>query len=234
MVGERRLAENTEWLLLEDAIRIYGDPRLWAAYQEALLREKSVPPRPSWFGSEARKWRDWQATYQGRMGSIRDAISAAERLFYKDFKDRLRAGTLVALGIKVPIIREAGPEPIAASLWDVLQLDVPSNRVHTKGLVYAGVRICRAEEGRHLIVEPPPATVVASRQAGRPSISSVLRAELKRRADSGEMLDQWRPEARVLAAWVQGEYPKRAPRFESIERRLRDEYKQLKADKNPG
>jgi hypothetical protein len=63
----------------------------------------------------------------------------------------------------------------------------------------------------------------------------MIRAELKRRADNGEMLDEWRPEARALEAWVQDLYPDhKAPKAESIERRLRETYKQLRADKKPG
>ena len=211
---------------------------------------RAIPPQPSWIHGPARAWRDWHAAYDKAVPRGTAAVAAAREAMLASLAARLRSGELEATGIRLEPPSEHRPEPITPELWDILVLRPDRNEARARGIAYGGVRIRMVELGRvaeRLVLGASTATAsgssnlkqpgntVVARAPGRPSLLGAIRAELERRAQCGEMLEAWRPEARALAAWAQGEYPDdKAPMFESIERQLRDDYKQLRADRKPG
>jgi hypothetical protein len=61
-----------------------------------------------------------------------------------------------------------------------------------------------------------------------------IEAEMRRRADSGEIEKSLRREAEVLAMWARREFPDaHVPKPKSIEKKLGRIYKELKATKRP-
>ena len=238
-------------LLLKDAVSTFADPVLVQRSRAAEAALRAIPPRPSWVAGSVGAWRAWAAAYDGAIPRGSAAVAAAHAAVLASLTTRLRSGELEGTGIRLEPSSERRLEPITPELWDLLELRPDRNEARGLGIIYGGVRIRAVEkariEQRHLAGPPttarsgsttstPPGNApFVPRPRGRPSLNRAIRAELRRRADDGEMLLEWRPEARPLAAWVQSEYPEhKAPTFQSIERRLREFCKQMKADKKPG
>jgi hypothetical protein len=232
------VARNEGGLLLDDAIRNYGDPQLWAAYQAAVERQQAIPPQPGWFGSSGRAWSNWKANYARLMGKTSDQIAAAAHALHKEFKERLRSGELIGTGIKLPVTTGSRPEPIAPALWDVLVLDFASNQARSRGLTYHGVRIGSAADG--FAVEPnafgdakvggAPVPASSPSYPGRPSVMKKVRLEMERRAGEGLLCDTLKAESDELATWIAHELPsEQTPTAKTIRNACRDMYRQLKA-----
>ncbi len=244
------MATDESWLPLKEAIEAFADPELLRAYREA----PAPPARPmaGWldrpFRSRDRPSRD-PFRFDERIrpsessSRVREQARAA---LVADFRSRMLKGELVATGIdpRAPI---DGPRvTVPAERWRLLRLNVSHSTAKGGGFELVDVMVRRQRPGDDLpsvamaaMPRPKPAQskdyVITVGRPGRPSLIEAIRAELTRRADTGEMLDRWSPEARILAAWAQDHYPDRkAPKAESIERRLREIYNQLKADKKAG
>jgi hypothetical protein len=236
--GEGHVAGGDSGVLLEEAIRIYGDPQLWARYQAAVDRRQGIPRQPAFIGSAGREWRDWNTTYAGLSQRTSQEVAVAERALHKEFKQRLQSGELIASGIKLPITAGSQPEPIAPPLWDVLVLDVASNRARSEHLTYRGVRILSVAEGSvsaqsgpvGIAAEVAPAPAPSPSFPGRPSLMNKVSLEMDRRASESLLCDTLKAESDELATWIAHEFPaEQTPTAKTIRKALRQQYNQLKA-----
>lgn len=228
-------------LLLKDALRVYGDPQLRRAYEEALARRERIPRRPNWVTSRGGVYDEWCYRYEGASKQASDAVLSTQRAMLDALKARLIAGELVATGLRLPPREPPQAEPIPPEIWPALSLDPDANRAWTKGLDYRGVRVWPAIPGSDP-QQPPsrqrgpkPATHSSSEGPPKRNAADMLRAEMKRRKRAGLLTGNWSQDSKSLSEWMQAHVPGRKPRDAgSIERRYREEYRKLMADKKGG
>lgn len=145
---------------------------------------------------------------------------------------KLRSGELIASGLFLPLQPASRRGDVAAVLWSRLQLDIRKEEASGDGLHVVELLVRQAD--------PPaskPATLAqpgARRPPGRPSIMPLIEAEMRRRAASGMIEESLGREAKVLALWAQQQFADaHVPKPDSIERKLRRIYKELKRTKRP-
>jgi hypothetical protein len=89
-------------------------------------------------------------------------------------------------------------------------------------IVYRAVRV-RA-------VAPPAPTEYHTGLAGRPSAVHIIKQEMRRRAETRELLPSLHQEAQLLALWYSEQHPDGPPTApKTIENNLRSVYRELKA-----
>ncbi len=84
--------------------------------------------------------------------------------------------------------------------------------------------MAQAREPEPTEQDPP----VTSGHVGRPNVTRLCFPELRRRAESDEMLKSGRAESRVLRQWMQKTYPDKKVTAKAIENEIRDEHRRLR------
>ena len=234
------MSVEDEGLPLADALRAYGDPQLWAAYESARTALKRIPDRPPWLHSSREARDEWLNRYEGAAPTARAALDTARQALELDFTTRVQRRELVATGIKLPISEQSERMVIPAHLWPVFLLSFGRSKAEAEGIEFVDVRVRRADARgaahEFLRVAPPIASAPAVQlepRRGRPNIKPILAAEMRRRAERGELRGKITQECRALRAWaeqhVQGEH---IPQVNSIRRALSKLYQSLKEEIN--
>jgi hypothetical protein len=234
------VSDENEGLPLWDALRAYGDPELWAAYEGARAKLRSISARPRWSDTSRREREAWLDRYEAAKRAARNADRAWQVLGL-DFKRRLQRGELVATGLKRPISEQSERVVIPAHLWSVLLLNFKRSRVTADDIEFVDVRVRQAAAAQREAHECyPPASRMENAPAvhlepgqGRPSIKHILGAEMRRRAEGGELRDKITPECRALRAWAECHVKdKHVPEVDSIRKALSELYYSLKEEIN--
>ena len=234
------MSDEDEGLPLAEAIRAYGNPDLWAAYESAGAKLRSMPRRPSWLRDSREARDEWSDRYEAAARAARDAVDRAWKVLALDLSKRLQRRELVATGIKLPISEQSERMVIPAHLWPVFLLSFGRSKAEAEGIEFVDVRVRRADARgaahESLRVAPPVASAPAVQlepRRGRPNIKPILAAEMRRRAERGELRGKITQECRALRAWaeqhVQGEH---IPQVNSIRRALSKLYQSLKEEIN--
>jgi hypothetical protein len=240
------VAGKDEGLPLAEAIRVYGDPGLWEAYERARARLAGLGASPSWFSGADM---DQLERYQKRRRTAGAAVDRAWQAVAVHFKGRLRRRELVATGIEVPVSVNSKPILIPTELWDVLELDFEDGTANAGTLRFAGVRVRPAlEHDADPGTEPGIVKEYAGSEsdsaagsmsgarsfAGRPSLMRAVEQEMRRRAKQGELLPTLGRECGALQVWAAEKFQgQQTPTAKAIENGLRDVYWELKGGKTP-
>jgi len=155
--------------------------------------------------------------------------------------NRLARGELIASGVALPLKKKSRRRDIRPELWPRLGFTCRFQEVSGNGLTYGQVLIREAwpatrsaTELKQEAARPPPQLPLPARGPGRPSIMPMIGAEMRRRADSGQIQESLRLEAEALAIWAQQRFRDRhVPKPKSIGKKLGRIYKELKATKRP-
>jgi hypothetical protein len=252
------MSDEEDGLPLADALRAYGDPKLWAAYENAHAELRSIPERPRWMAASRREREAWRGRYEGALSAARAAAQKARQALKLDFTRRLQRGEFVATGIKLPISERTERIVIPAHLWRVLVPNFEFSSAKRGEFQVVDVRISRAtlelssvdpgkQDGAELqeavaeeadAAAPPVSADTNRRKRGQPSLKKFIEAELERRAEDNRLCENQAEEFRSLEAWAreeqkQGRLPKhRVPKARSIEKGLAKRYQELKAKKS--
>jgi hypothetical protein len=152
--------------------------------------------------------------------------------------NRLMRGELIASGIVVPLKETSRRRDIRPELWPRLGFNSGFQMVAGDRLKYDQILIREARPAaRSTTKRKQDAALPLVRspsRPGRPSIMPMIGAEMRRRAAQGLMEPTLRREAEVLAMWGQQQVgDAHVPKPKSIEKRLGQLYRQLKATKRP-
>ena len=117
----------------------------------------------------------------------------------------------------------------------LLQDAIPDWRNNTLlmgDIIFHGVRFAPAPLSAEL-TPPAPAATYRTGTPGRPSSVHLVVAEMRARAQRGELARGVAEEARHLVAWLIRHHPEAAqPKAKSLEDSIRDEYRRLKPPAN--
>jgi hypothetical protein len=150
--------------------------------------------------------------------------------------NKLRRGELIASGLPVPLEVDTRRRDLSPELWSRLKLDILHGEASGDGLRVVELRFrtatqIRSEQTPIAVKDIKPAP---TRRAGRPSLMSIIEAEMRRRAANDQIESSLRREAEVLAIWANQEFPHTdVPKPKSIAKRLGRVYRQLKTTKRP-
>ena len=150
--------------------------------------------------------------------------------------NRLAQGELIASGVAVPLKETSRRRDIRPELWPRLGFSCRFEMVAKDGLRYDQILIREASSVPHEVPasRPQASPPRAPARPGRPSIMSMIEAEMRRRAANDEIESSLRREAEVLAIWASQEFPDaHVLKPKSIEKRLSQVYRELKATKSP-
>jgi hypothetical protein len=155
--------------------------------------------------------------------------------------DKLVRGELIASAIALPLKETSRRRDIRPELWPRLSFSWGFQLVVGDGLRYDQIRIREASSTRHEAAasrqdarRPRAAPRRGAGRPGRPSVMSMIEAEMRRRAAGGMIEVSLGREAEALALWAQQQFTDaHVPKPESIERKLGRVYKQLKPIKRP-
>jgi hypothetical protein len=150
--------------------------------------------------------------------------------------NRLARGELIASGVAVPLTETSRRRNIRPELWPCLGFSCGFQMVTGDGLRYDQILIREASSVPHEVParRPQASPPRAPARPGRPSIMSMIEAEMRRRAANDQIESSLRREAEVLAVWANQEFPDaHVPKPKSIAKRLGRVYRELKATKSP-
>jgi hypothetical protein len=218
---EERVSSD-EGLPLGKAIRVYGDPELWAAYESTRAKMAGIPLRPRWTDTSRREREAWLDRYEAAERAARAAGVTARRALKLDFTRRLQRGELVATGIKLPISEQIERIVIPARLWSVLVPNFEYSSAKRGEFKVIDVRVRRAplesgsdrgsvdpgeQDGVELqeavaeeadAAAPPVSADTNRRKRGQPSLKGYIEAELERRAEDNRLRENQAEEFRSL------------------------------------
>jgi len=157
----------------------------------------------------------------------------AQKVLEADLLRQLQAGELIASGFRWPVAPNSGREDVAADLWELLQLRIPTNEVVGNGLRMGQVRIRRAgqpDQVNSAGPEPDLPTPAGKKRPGPHTLMPVIEQELRARAQRSELKNSLSDECRALENWARSKYPehKRPPKAKSIMNALRQIYAETK------
>jgi hypothetical protein len=148
--------------------------------------------------------------------------------------NRLARGELVASGIALPLKETSRRRDIRPELWPRLRFTWQFQMVAGDELRYDQILIREASSVPPEVPASRPQTSPprAPARPGRPSIMSMIEAEMHRRAAADQIEGSMRREAEVLALWANREFPDaHVPKPKSVAKRLGRVYRQLKTTK---
>jgi len=154
--------------------------------------------------------------------------------------ERLAHGELIASGIALPLKETSRHRDVPPELWQRLTFGHGFRMVVGNGLKYDQVLIREARPATSSATEPkqevagPQAQLArpAPSRPGRPSIMPEIEAEMRRRAEPGQLAPSMRQEAKDLAAWAEQQFHDiKIPEARSIERALGPMYRELMTKK---
>jgi hypothetical protein len=202
---------------LWEAIERWTPRKLWERYRE--VAEHDIPLIIS--GPE-----------DPRSEEVRSLRSQITELLV----NRLARGELIASGIAVPLKETSRRRDIRPELWPRLGFSCGFQMVTGDGLRYDQIRIREASSVPHEVPasRPQASPPRAPARPGRPSIMSMIEAEMRRRAANDQIESSLRREAEVLAIWANQQFPDAdVPKPKSIAKRLGRVYRELRPTKRP-
>ena len=157
----------------------------------------------------------------------------AQKALKADLLRQLQAGELIASGFRWPVAPNSRREDVAADLWELLHLRIPTNEVVGNGLRLVQVQIRRAVQPYAGIGAGPAPRVPILADKKRPGPRTLMPAieqELRARAQRGELKNSVSDECRALESWVKATFPQhgRPPKAKSILNALGQIYYELK------
>jgi hypothetical protein len=99
---EEGVWDQDEGLPLAEALKVYGDLELLAAYQSARAQFRGIPPRLSWLQDSRWVRERWSNRYEEAERAARDAVDRASKALVAEFRVRLISGELIATGYEAP------------------------------------------------------------------------------------------------------------------------------------
>lgn len=217
--------------LAEAALR-FVDPQM-LQHRDALAAQIASWPRRG-TARYRQGWPDEDARHRQQVemlrAPVRKAHAAAHRTIIEDLHRQLREGSLIASGLALPLTPASRRTDIRRQLWSVLSLRPGTGEVAGKGLRIVEVRVRRVRAPR-AAERPDGANGPAPGRPGPKTIMPQIAAEMRARAERGELKDGIGAECRVLEKWAKVNHPKhpRSPKDKTIQNALNKLYYELKA-----
>ena len=209
--------QREDWgIPLREAIERWTPRELWERYRE--LAEYDIP-----------------LIIPGAEDPRAEEVRRVHSWISETLVDKLVRGELIASGIALPLKESSQRRDIPPELWPLLTFGYRFLVVSGNGLSYDQVLVREVWPGTRSSAErqqdgarPPMQPHHAARGPGRPSIMPSIEAEMRRRADSGEIESSLSREAEALAIWAQEQFTDaHVPKPGSIERQLGRVYREL-------
>jgi hypothetical protein len=217
---------------LAEAVRRFVDLLLLQRHDELAARIASWPRpgteryRQGWPDEDPRR----HQYVAGLRAPVREAQAAAHKEMMNDLCRQLLDDRLIASGLALPLTPVSRRTDIAPRLWEVLTLRPGAGEAIGKGLHITEVRIRRPKQPR--TAEGRDGAIgQALRRPGPKSIMPQIAAEMRARAERGELKVGIAEECRALEKWVKANHPEhpRPPKDKSIQNTLGKLYYELKA-----
>lgn len=217
---------------LAEAAQRFVDPQL-LQHRDELAERIASWPRPG-TARYRQGWPDEDARHRQHVAKlrvpVREAHAAAEQAITADLRRQLLDGSLIATGLALPLTPASCRTEIACHLWKALRLRPGVCEVVGRGLRIVEVRVRRACSPR-AAERHDGATGPTQKRPGPNSIMPQITAEMRARAERGELKDRIGQECRALEQWAKANYPAhpRPPKAKSIQNVLGKLYYELLA-----
>jgi hypothetical protein len=224
--------ESALGLRLGEAIRRYSDEQKWRAYEDAAAAAAGKRRRgiivlngESIAGAHAAHRVHADNVLVDRKGKAWHNLLA-------DFTRRLQSGELMATGLFAPLDARSQRQAIRAELWAVLKLNFSRSSAKGAGCEVVAIRVVHSAEQGGVKAADSTGGVFGDGLVGRPSCMAAIEAEMKARAERGELSETLTEECRQLAEWAKNAFrPRRTPTWKTIRNQLSSVYRQLKSPK---
>jgi hypothetical protein len=134
--------------------------------------------------------------------------------------------------IQEPVSLDSRPVRVRGALWRALTLDFERSTGRCGDLRLKGVRVRPVVQPAPRVPTPSVASSDgdARGRPGRKSVMGRVEAEMRARADRGELRPRLSEEARFLEHWAKSQFPdhQHPPKASSIQNALRNIYNELK------
>lgn len=224
-------------LPVAEAIKAFcGDEDAWSLYRLTKQRVKqSTPVHISPVIGNMARPRPGTTTFREHKRLV-TAHQQAWRVLEVEFRSRLVAGELVGQGLLVPRQHGAEPVEIAKVDWQHGTIDWKRSTLSYGGLTYIDVKV------RPTPSATEPSLTDAQIEAaepyegaapvGRPTSMQVIRDELQRRIEQGELAASLNEQCRQLAYWFSTTHRDRDPyRWTSLKDPCRGMYRAARGQK---
>ena len=164
------------------------------------------------------------AQCDGALTDEKRVLLAAHRFFLiQELVTKLRKGALFARGFLPNSLQIL---TVPAEWWTSVRLDLDANQAEANGTCLQGVLVYETVINGITVSPHEPPKPRRSGFAGRPTSRPLMEAEMRARADRGELLPTLAAEARYLIEWLKNTHPEETPPGQSgAEGSLRNYYK---------
>jgi hypothetical protein len=203
------VSDESEGLPLAEALRAYGDPELWAAYESARAKLRSMPRRPSWLRDSREARDEWSDRYEAAQPAARHAADRAWAELVADFRAQLVSGELLATGYEAPDSLDRQKRPIAAEWWTKSRINVDSSSARRREVRLRDILVRRAADPRLEAVAaeglPKDTTAALSSKQKHPGPRTFMpeaEEEMLALASCGALTNNFKADSHVIAGRV--------------------------------